>query len=179
MLWKANADHLSVYGLTGKPKPNEKTKLCHAPYLNIYGSGQVCMGTVQINISKTTCLEEFMKTWEQYFFNSNFSHSISGNNSTKTNTTELWRSLAGKGEPFPQNELIKTSLTLKTSSNEKQKIRQPAVHIVQKELLQPYNPVTVNLIGAGGTGGQVLTALGKNEPCAERFRPCGFVRQGI
>lgn len=41
------------------------------------------------------------------------------------------------------------------------KIVKPAVHIVQKELLQPYNPVTVNLIGAGGTGGQVLTALAR------------------
>jgi len=41
------------------------------------------------------------------------------------------------------------------------KIYKPAVHIVQKELLQPYNPVTVNLIGAGGTGGQVLTALAR------------------
>jgi PRTRC genetic system protein B len=114
MLWKANAENLSVYGLTGKAKPNEKTKLCHAPYLNIYGSGQVCMGTVQINIEKSTCLEEFTKTWEQYFFNSNFSHSISGNNSTKSNTTELWRSLAGTGKPFPQEELIKTSFTLKS-----------------------------------------------------------------
>ena len=72
------------------------------------------MGTVQINIDKSTCLEEFMKTWQQYFFNSNFSHSISGNNSTKSNTTDLWRSLAGKGEAFPQHELIKTSLTLKS-----------------------------------------------------------------
>ncbi|MDB5129994.1 MAG: system protein, partial [Mucilaginibacter sp.] len=113
MLWKANADHLMVFGLSGKTKPNMNTRLCHAPYLNIYGSGQVCMGTVQINIGKSTCLEEFTKTWEQYFFNSNFSHSISGNNSTKSNTTELWRSLAGKGDVFPQCELIKTSLTLK------------------------------------------------------------------
>jgi len=37
----------------------------------------------------------------------------------------------------------------------------PAVHIVKKELLQPYNPISVNLIGAGGTGGQVLTALAR------------------
>jgi PRTRC genetic system ThiF family protein len=37
----------------------------------------------------------------------------------------------------------------------------PAIHIVEKELLQPYNPVTVNLIGAGGTGSQVLTALAR------------------
>jgi PRTRC genetic system ThiF family protein len=35
------------------------------------------------------------------------------------------------------------------------------VHIVNKEILQPYNPVTINLIGAGGTGGQVLTALAR------------------
>jgi PRTRC genetic system ThiF family protein len=38
---------------------------------------------------------------------------------------------------------------------------QRAVHIVSKDLLQPYNPVTVYLIGAGGTGGQVLTALAR------------------
>jgi PRTRC genetic system ThiF family protein len=36
-----------------------------------------------------------------------------------------------------------------------------AVHIVGKEILQPYNPVTVNIIGAGGTGSQVLTALAR------------------
>jgi PRTRC genetic system ThiF family protein len=36
-----------------------------------------------------------------------------------------------------------------------------AVHIVEKELLQPYNPVSVNLIGAGGTGSQVLTVLAR------------------
>lgn len=113
MLWKANADSLHVFALKGKAKPHENTKLCHAPYLNIYGSGQVCMGTVQINIGKTTCLEDFMATWERYFFNSNFSHSISGNNSTKTNTTDLWRSLAGSAKPFPQEELLTTRLTLK------------------------------------------------------------------
>jgi len=41
------------------------------------------------------------------------------------------------------------------------KLNKRAVHIVGKELLQPYNPVTINLIGAGGTGGQVLTALAR------------------
>jgi PRTRC genetic system ThiF family protein len=43
----------------------------------------------------------------------------------------------------------------------KQATAKPFVHIVEKELLQPYNPVTINLIGAGGTGGQVLTALAR------------------
>jgi len=33
------------------------------------------------------------------------------------------------------------------------------VHFTDNELLQPTNPVTVNLIGAGGTGSKVLTCL--------------------
>ncbi len=35
------------------------------------------------------------------------------------------------------------------------------IHFTDKCLLQPANPVTVNLIGAGGTGSQVLTALAR------------------
>lgn len=35
------------------------------------------------------------------------------------------------------------------------------VHFTDKYLLQPTNPVMVNLIGAGGTGSQVLTALAR------------------
>lgn len=37
----------------------------------------------------------------------------------------------------------------------------PSVHFIDKYLLAPTNPVIVNLIGAGGTGSQVLTALGR------------------
>lgn len=57
------------------------------------------------------------------------------------------------------------------------KIIKPAVHIVQKEFLQPYNPVTVNLIGAGGTGGQVLTALARMNHALNALGHAGlFVR---
>lgn len=35
------------------------------------------------------------------------------------------------------------------------------VHFIDKYLLAPTNPVIINLIGAGGTGSQVLTALGR------------------
>lgn len=114
MVWKANADRLAVYAVKGKTKPTAQTPLCHAPYLNVYNSGQVCMGTVHIAISKSECLEDFMRLWEQYFFNSYFSHTISGNNSTKTNTTTLWHSLAGTSKDFPQDELLKIGYTLKS-----------------------------------------------------------------
>jgi PRTRC genetic system ThiF family protein len=59
------------------------------------------------------------------------------------------------------------------------KIRQPltAVHVVEKEWLNPYNPIVVNLIGAGGTGSQVLTALGRmNHALIELNHPGLFVR---
>ena len=35
------------------------------------------------------------------------------------------------------------------------------VHFTENSLINPTNPVTVNLIGAGGTGSQVLTALAR------------------
>ncbi|NHA05583.1 PRTRC system ThiF family protein [Mucilaginibacter sp. HC2] len=59
------------------------------------------------------------------------------------------------------------------------KIRQAltAVHVVEKEWLNPYNPIVVNLIGAGGTGSQVLTALGRmNHALIELNHPGLFVR---
>jgi PRTRC genetic system ThiF family protein len=52
-----------------------------------------------------------------------------------------------------------------------------AVHIVGREILQPFNPVTVNLIGAGGTGGQVLTALARmNQALVSLHHPGLMVR---
>ncbi|MGZ3812294.1 MAG: hypothetical protein ACXVJN_11150 [Mucilaginibacter sp.] len=113
MVWHANAEHLHVFALKGKVKPTLATKLCHAPFLNLYPSGQACMGTVNIEINQSTCLEDFMSKWQEYFFNSYFSHSISGNSNTRTNTTELWRSLAGSKEAFPQMQLLPTGFTLK------------------------------------------------------------------
>ncbi|MXN90814.1 PRTRC system ThiF family protein [Flavobacterium sp. Sd200] len=39
------------------------------------------------------------------------------------------------------------------------KTEKARVHFTCQSLISPYNPVTVNLIGAGGTGSKVLTAL--------------------
>jgi len=53
----------------------------------------------------------------------------------------------------------------------------PNVHIVEKTLLNPYNPIIINLIGAGGTGSQVLTALGRmNHALIELNHPGLMVR---
>jgi PRTRC genetic system ThiF family protein len=59
----------------------------------------------------------------------------------------------------------------------KLKAIKPCVHIVEKVLLNPYNPIMVNLIGAGGTGSQFLTALGRmNHALIELGHPGLMVR---
>jgi hypothetical protein len=37
----------------------------------------------------------------------------------------------------------------------------PRVHFTYSNFIQPTNPISINLIGAGGTGSQMLTALGR------------------
>jgi PRTRC genetic system ThiF family protein len=59
----------------------------------------------------------------------------------------------------------------------KLKAIKPCVHIVEKVLLNPYNPIMVNLIGAGGTGSQFLTALSRmNHALIELGHPGLMVR---
>lgn len=50
----------------------------------------------------------------------------------------------------------------------------PKVHFTDNSLLQPTNPVTVNLIGAGGTGSQVLTALARMNHSLNELHHAGF-----
>src|ERR1700743_734708 len=64
LVWKATKDSLNIYAVKGKGKPNEKTPLYHAPFFNLYENGNVCMGTVNIEIDRFTYLEAFIGKWE-------------------------------------------------------------------------------------------------------------------
>lgn len=55
--------------------------------------------------------------------------------------------------------------------------RKTKVHFVDNDLLNPTNPIELNLIGAGGSGSQVLTALARmNHALTELRHPGLFVR---
>lgn len=114
MLWNANKNSLSVFALTSDRRPTEKTNLCFAPFLNIYKNGNVCMGTVSIDIEKSESLEQFILLWENYFFNSYFSHLIDNHNPINGNCTSLWKDLIESDKPFPLDVLKKNNKTLKT-----------------------------------------------------------------
>ena len=112
MLWFANKNSLSVFALANDRRPTEKTPLHYAPFFNIYEKGNVCMGTVSIDIKNSASVEEFIQAWEHYFFNSYFSHSLC-ENLTKKNIVTLWKALINTDKPFPKEVLKKNNKTLK------------------------------------------------------------------
>ncbi len=113
MLWYANRNSLFVFALTSDRRPHEKTPLLYAPFFNVYENGNVCMGTVDVNIKNSTSVEEFIEAWENYFFNSYFSHLMQNHNPVKGNCVSLWKELIKTGNAFPKEVLKKNNRTLK------------------------------------------------------------------
>jgi PRTRC genetic system protein B len=113
LLWKASKECLYIYALKNDTGLHEQEVLYHAPFFNVYESGKVCMGTVNIHISPDCRLEAFMRQWESYFFNSYFSHLFEKHNPVKGNIVQLWHSLAGGRKKFPKKSLVKNGRTIK------------------------------------------------------------------
>ena len=113
MLWLASKSSLTVFALASDRRPTEKTPLHYVPFFNIYEKGNVCMGTVSIDIKNSASVEEFIQAWEHYFFNSYFSHSLC-ENLTKKNIVNLWKDLINTDKPFPKEALKKNNKTLKS-----------------------------------------------------------------
>ena len=113
MLWFANKERLSVFALTSDKRPTEKTLLYYAPFFNVYEDGSVCMGNVNVHIKNSASVEEFTNAWEDYFFNSYFSHLLDNYNPIKGNCVNLWKRLIETGETFPVGVLKKNDKTLK------------------------------------------------------------------
>lgn len=113
LIWKASKTTLQLYAIKSKEKPNGKTPLYHAPFFNVYDDGEVCMGTVNIEIDQKCMLEEFMQQWEHYFWNSYFSHLLIEDCPVKGNIVELWQQQVGSKKQFPVAQLKRNQLTLK------------------------------------------------------------------
>ena len=113
LVWFANKNSLSVFALSSDRRPTEKTLLHYAPFFNLYENGNVCMGTVNIDIQNSASVEEFIQAWGSYFFNSYFSHLLGNYNPIKGNCVNLWKNLMETKEFFPKSLLISNNKTLK------------------------------------------------------------------
>ena len=114
MVWKATKENLYVYAavLPRKKRLTEDSALYHAPFFNVRKEGSVCMGTVNIDIDGQSSLEDFMDTWESYFWNSYFSHLMESFCPVSVNIVQLWKGQVGSGKPFDVKTLIKNGRTI-------------------------------------------------------------------
>ena len=113
LVWFANKNNLSIFALASDRRPTEKTPLHYAPFFNVYENGNVCMGTVNIDIQNSASVEEFIQAWESYFFNSYFSHLLGNYNPIKGNCVNLWKELINTDKAFPKEVLKPNNKTLK------------------------------------------------------------------
>ncbi|WP_294823271.1 PRTRC system protein B [uncultured Flavobacterium sp.] len=113
LVWVADRKRLSVFAIKAKGKPSLATTLFNAPFFNIYHNGNVCMGSVDVRISASASLEQFIAAWEEYFFGSYFSHFVQGHQPINGNLISLFQELAQTGDAFPSERLIPINRQLK------------------------------------------------------------------
>lgn len=113
LIWKADRETLSVFALSSDRRPSAGSTLFHAPFFNIYQNGTVCLGTVDIQLKEINTVKAFTEIWQSYFFNSYFSHLMSGHNPVDGNCVMLWTDLINLDMEFPYERLIKSNQKLK------------------------------------------------------------------
>lgn len=113
LLWKADRESLSVWAIKGDGRPKETTPIFHAPFMNVYNNGSVCLGNVNAEIPNHCSIAKFIELWESYFFNSSFSHTMVDYARKKGKLVDLWKSLLESGEPFPEELLKPMKITIK------------------------------------------------------------------
>ena len=114
LIWKATSEELFVFAIKEETKPTAKTTLFHAPVFNTYEDGKICMGTVETDLKNCKNVTEFMQQWQQYFFNSHFSHTLGTHGTAQTPIEILYGGLLNTALPFPKNELAPTGKTIQT-----------------------------------------------------------------
>ncbi len=102
-----------LWAVKGTKRPDLETKLYQAPYFNVYGTGSLCTGS--IDMPRDT---DFFNTskWEQAFFGSFFTHPNvheAGRLIKEGSCYRFWLDmLDGKYKTFPAHQLVDSKTTL-------------------------------------------------------------------
>jgi PRTRC genetic system protein B len=109
LVWLAMDHSLSIRALKENRRPAADTKLCVAPYWNVYDTGSVCLGSMRAPDASTVAS---IHKWEQSFYESEFTHGNVGRLTRHPGGFEgLWKELAGN-EEFPAVSLIELPETV-------------------------------------------------------------------
>ena len=106
----ATASELRVFAVRGPERPDDTTRLYHAPFWNIFQGGRMCQGTVRYPRSLQPAAQE---AWEDAFFNSVFTGPSRQDKYLNWGRSyeELLERAIHDGT-FPEDVLIESRLTL-------------------------------------------------------------------
>jgi PRTRC genetic system protein B len=109
LIWLAMDHSISIRALKENHRPAADTRLCVAPYWNVYDTGSVCLGSMRAPDASTVAS---ISRWEQSFYESEFTHGNVGRLTRHAGGFEgLWKELAGK-EEFSADSLIELPETV-------------------------------------------------------------------
>jgi PRTRC genetic system protein B len=110
---------LAVAAVKGRNRLSAKTRLFHAPLMNVSNNGAVCTGSATVPIE---CGVEDLKQWESVMFDTAFSHVNNqstlhlGRKNKEVDTKvhyRFWQTLSKKGVvAFPTGQLVSMSRSL-------------------------------------------------------------------
>lgn len=110
LVFALSGNTLSVFAVKRKIPIHDETTLYHAPFMNVYGSGDVCMGDVTVDYTRFDHYEDIISFAEKQFFMSLFTHT-NHNALLKGNYAELMAKMKGKTR-FDENLLVPNNRTL-------------------------------------------------------------------
>jgi PRTRC genetic system protein B len=110
LVWQVREGSLRIRALVENKRPMADTKLAVAPFWNLSHDGAVCTGSMR---RPETASAAAIASWEQGFYESNFTHSNVGRLTRHRGGFEgLWFALANKRVAFPKKSLIQLPETL-------------------------------------------------------------------
>ena len=110
LVWQVWEGCLRIRALPHNQRPTAATQLAVAPFWNLSHNGDVCTGSMR---SPETASVAAIESWEQGFYESNFTHSNVGRLTRHNGGFEgLWTALANKRIGFPKKSLIHLPETL-------------------------------------------------------------------
>jgi PRTRC genetic system protein B len=109
LVWAVSGQMLAVRALKEDGRPTADTKVCVAPYWNLYENGHVCQGSMR---SPNKASVKSIPQWEKSFYESEFTHGNVGRVTRYRGGFEaLWKDLASQ-QIFPTDTLIELPQTL-------------------------------------------------------------------
>ena len=117
LIFLVNDGGMSLFAVKGKARPDATTPLFHAPFMNVYESGELCTGSMK---KPNSTLADSIAEWEQSFWDAAFSHP---NHAKAVNYKGGLHALSidlldGKFSKFPSSVLRSTKKTLQNVVDE-------------------------------------------------------------